>query len=43
MNKTLIIAEAGVNHNGDIESVIKLINIASWVGADFIKFQTLET
>ena len=43
MKKVLIIAEAGVNHNGDIESAIELIKVASWAGADFIKFQTFIT
>ena len=36
----LIIAEAGVNHNGDIKIAKKLIDIASSGGADIIKFQT---
>ena len=35
-----IIAEAGVNHNGDINLAKKLIDIASNSGADAIKFQT---
>ncbi|ARU59560.1 N-acetylneuraminate synthase [Oleiphilus messinensis] len=38
--KTLIIAEAGVNHNGDIELAKKLIDIAAEAGADVVKFQT---
>lgn len=40
MNKTLIIAEAGVNHNGDIELAKKLIEVAKEAGADIVKFQT---
>jgi len=36
----LIIAEAGVNHNGDIELAKKLIKCAAQAGADIIKFQT---
>jgi N,N'-diacetyllegionaminate synthase len=40
--KTLIIAEAGVNHNGDIELAKKLINIAADSGADLVKFQTFS-
>jgi len=40
MNKVLIIAEAGINHNGDIEIAKKLINVASEAGADLVKFQT---
>lgn len=43
MNKILIIAEAGVNHNGDLEIAKKLIDIASDSGADIIKFQTFIT
>ena len=39
MNKTLIIAEAGVNHNGDINLAHKLIDEAVKAGADIIKFQ----
>jgi N,N'-diacetyllegionaminate synthase len=39
-NKTLIIAEAGVNHNGDIELAKKLIDTAAEAGADVVKFQT---
>ena len=37
--KIRIIAEAGVNHNGDINNVYKLINIASKAKCDFVKFQ----
>ena len=37
---TFIIAEAGVNHNGNIENAYKLIEAASMVGADAVKFQT---
>ncbi|MDH5403897.1 MAG: N-acetylneuraminate synthase [Candidatus Heimdallarchaeota archaeon] len=35
-----IIAEAGVNHNGDIEIAKKLIDVASHAGANAVKFQT---
>jgi N,N'-diacetyllegionaminate synthase len=38
--RTLIIAEAGVNHNGDIDVAYKLIDEAVAVGADVIKFQS---
>lgn len=41
-NKTLIIAEAGVNHNGDLELARKLIDAASAAGADMVKFQTFS-
>ena len=37
-----IIAEAGVNHNGDINLAKELINIASDANADYIKFQTFS-
>ena len=37
--KTIIIAEAGVNHNGNFEIAKKMIKSAAAAGADFIKFQ----
>lgn len=40
--KTLIIAEAGVNHNGDVNMAKKLIDIAAQAGADLVKFQTFS-
>jgi N,N'-diacetyllegionaminate synthase len=40
--KTLIIAEAGVNHNGDINLAKKLIDAAAEAGADIVKFQTFN-
>jgi N,N'-diacetyllegionaminate synthase len=42
MKKTIIIAEAGVNHNGDIEIAKKLIDVASEAGSDYVKFQTFK-
>lgn len=39
-NKVLIIAEAGVNHNGDINIAYKMIDAARDAGVDVIKFQT---
>lgn len=42
MNKVLIIAEAGVNHNGNIDLAFKLIDEACKAGADIIKFQTFK-
>ncbi|MDO9235820.1 MAG: N-acetylneuraminate synthase [Aquabacterium sp.] len=39
---TLIIAEAGVNHNGDIELAKQLIDVAAEAGADLVKFQTFK-
>ena len=43
MKKTLIIAEAGVNHNGNISLAHKLIDAAVDSGADVIKFQTFTS
>jgi N,N'-diacetyllegionaminate synthase len=40
--KTLIIAEAGVNHNGDLSLARKLIEAAAAAGADKVKFQTFS-
>lgn len=40
--KTLIIAEVGVNHNGDLEIAKSLVDIAADSGADIVKFQTFK-
>lgn len=42
MNRIFIIAEAGVNHNGDIEIAKKLVDAAAKAGADAVKFQTFQ-
>jgi len=42
-SKTLIIAEAGVNHNGDLILAQKLIDVAAEAGVDFVKFQTFKS
>lgn len=42
MSKVLIIAEAGVNHNGDIETAKKLAYVAKECGADLVKYQTID-
>lgn len=39
-NPCFIIAEAGVNHNGDVELAEQLVDVAAEVGADAVKFQT---
>lgn len=43
MDRCLIIAEAGVNHNGDIDIALKLCDAAKEAGADVVKFQTWKT
>jgi N,N'-diacetyllegionaminate synthase len=40
VKKTFIIAEAGVNHNGDVELAKKLVDVACEAEADAVKFQT---
>ena len=40
--KTLIIAEAGVNHNGSLELAKRMIDAAKSAGVDYIKFQTFK-
>lgn len=42
MNKVIIIAEAGVNHNGDIQIAKRLIDAAVEAGVDYVKFQTFK-
>jgi len=41
-NKTFIIAEAGVNHNGSLDLAKKMIDVAVEAGADAVKFQTFK-
>lgn len=40
--RTIIIAEAGVNHNGSIELAKKMVDVAVEAGVDYIKFQTFK-
>lgn len=42
MAKTIIIAEAGVNHNGSIKLAKQLVDVASVAGVDYVKFQTFK-
>lgn len=39
-DKVFIIAEAGVNHNGDLAAALQLVDVAAEAGADAVKFQT---
>lgn len=41
-HSTFIIAEAGVNHNGKLETALKMVEIAASSGADAVKFQTFK-
>jgi N,N'-diacetyllegionaminate synthase len=41
-NPVIVIAEAGVNHNGDLDLAKRLIEIAATAGADYVKFQTFN-
>ncbi|MCX5828123.1 MAG: N-acetylneuraminate synthase [Deltaproteobacteria bacterium] len=41
-NKTFIIAEVGVNHNGSLDMAFQLIDVAIAAGADAVKFQTFK-
>lgn len=43
MEGVFVIAEAGVNHNGDINIAKKLVDVAVDAGADAVKFQTFKT
>ena len=40
--KCIIIAEAGVNHNGDLNMAKELVRVAAESGADYVKFQTFS-
>lgn len=42
MKRTVIIAEAGVNHNGSLENAFKLVDAAVEAGVDYVKFQTFK-
>ena len=42
MKRTIIIAEAGVNHNGDMRLAKELIEASAMAGADYVKFQSFK-
>lgn len=42
MKKTIIIAEAGVNHNGSLDMALRLVDEAAKAGANIVKFQTFN-
>ncbi|WP_127792780.1 N-acetylneuraminate synthase family protein [Agromyces sp. LHK192] len=41
-DETVVIAEAGVNHNGDVDIAHELVDVAARAGAQFVKFQTFD-
>jgi len=43
MSQVFIIAEAGVNHNGNVDMAMRLVDVAVAAGADAVKFQTFRT
>ena len=42
MAEPYIIAEVGINHNGDLKTALEMIDVAKTSGADAVKFQTFK-
>lgn len=42
LNRPIIIAEAGVNHNGSLQTALKMVDAAADANVDYIKFQTFK-
>ena len=40
--KSIFIAEAGINHDGDIEKAKKMVDVAVEANADYVKFQSFK-
>lgn len=41
-SRTIVIAEAGINHDGDVNKALRMIDVAAQSGADYVKFQSFQ-